>query len=498
MAFNGKRWLYLTHRWTGIVLCIFLAMWFLSGVVMMYVGYPKLTDQERLERLPSLSSTASLLSPAQALSRIGMDGSLRELTLSAARAGAPVYQAVFADGSRVVVDAQRGERIASTSNVIALRSAQAYAGSQIELSDEGVVDEDAFTHSRALDRHRPLHRIMLDDAAGTRLYISSTTGEVVRDASQQERGWNYVGAWIHWLYPFRGTFLDHQWANIVNWLSIGGLALTITGAIVGLLRWRFARPYRSGSRSPYPGRMMRWHHKFGLLFAAITLMWLFSGLMSMVPWGFLRSTGPAPNVAAMHGPPLSVQRLTAAPALFLSDATNVRELRWSTRLGRSVVMIRNAAGYTRMADALNGEEVRFEQAEIARAAAGLFDAPLLRTEVLQQYDFYYYDRAPHTMTGGHNRPLPVIRAQFGDDQKTWVHVDAATAEILGHTDRHGRLRRWLFQMLHSWDWLPLLNRRPLWDAVLLCLSAGGLMLSITGVVVGCRRLRLKSRAKSKH
>src|SRR5690606_9913797 len=83
------------------------------------------------------------------------------------------------------------------------------------------------------------------------------------------------------------------------------------------------------------------------------------------------------------------------------------------------------------------------------------------------------------------------RAQFGDDSKTWVHVDATTAEILGHTDRNGRLRRWLFQMLHSWDWLPLLNRRPLWDALLLCLSVGGVMLSITGVVVGYRRLRLK-------
>ena len=37
-----KRALYLTHRWLGVVLCLFMAMWFLSGVVMMYVGYPKL------------------------------------------------------------------------------------------------------------------------------------------------------------------------------------------------------------------------------------------------------------------------------------------------------------------------------------------------------------------------------------------------------------------------------------------------------------------------
>jgi hypothetical protein len=44
-------------------------------------------------------------------------------------------------------------------------------------------------------------------------------------------------------------------------------------------------------------------------------------------------------------------------------------------------------------------------------------------------------------------------------------------------------------VLHSWDWLPLLQRRPLWDALLLAFSLGGLLLSATGVLIGLRRLR---------
>ena len=43
-----KRWLYLVHRWLGIALAVVMALWFLSGVVMMYVGYPKLTTAERV------------------------------------------------------------------------------------------------------------------------------------------------------------------------------------------------------------------------------------------------------------------------------------------------------------------------------------------------------------------------------------------------------------------------------------------------------------------
>ena len=49
---HAKRWLYLVHRWLGVLLCSFFAMWFVSGLVMMYVGYPKLTHTERLEHLP--------------------------------------------------------------------------------------------------------------------------------------------------------------------------------------------------------------------------------------------------------------------------------------------------------------------------------------------------------------------------------------------------------------------------------------------------------------
>ncbi|KNE26336.1 hypothetical protein AFM18_17505, partial [Achromobacter spanius] len=66
-----KRWLYLTHRWAGIVLCLFFAMWFISGVVMMYVGYPKLTPQERLTHLAPLDAATIAITPAQALAAAG-------------------------------------------------------------------------------------------------------------------------------------------------------------------------------------------------------------------------------------------------------------------------------------------------------------------------------------------------------------------------------------------------------------------------------------------
>ena len=492
MATKVKRWLYLTHRWLGVALCLFLAMWFFSGVVMMYVGYPKLTAQERMYRLPSLAQGAALLSPADAFARAGEHGVLRELSLAAGRAGRPTYQAWFEDGRRVSVDAAEGSVAPQADAAAALASARAFAGPDVILTHEGRVQEDAFTHSRALDRHRPLHRIAMADEAGTRLYVSTATGEVVRDATRAERGWNYVGAWIHWLYPFRGNVFDGQWANIVNGLSIAGLVLTVVGAAVGLMRWRFAQPYRNGSRSPYAGRMMRWHHMTGLAFALITLTWLFSGLMSMGPWGFLRAPGPQQHLARMQGPALDVAQLDRTPALLLAGG-DVREVRWARRLGEEVALLHGASGPPRLVEARSGAPIAFDPAQVAAAASRLFDAPVVRTELLHRHDLYYYDRAPHTMTGGRDKPLPVVRAVYGDPARTWVHIDARTAQVLDRTDANGRLRRWLFQMLHSWDWLPLLERRPLWDVLMVLLSVGGFALSATGAVIGWRRLAAKRR-----
>ncbi|WP_198972102.1 PepSY domain-containing protein [Xylophilus sp. ASV27] len=500
---RAKRWLLLLHRWLGIVACAFFAMWFISGVVMMYVGYPKLTEAERLQRLPPLMAENAWMSPHRALDAAGIAGPLKELRFAAASGGRAVYLAVpqqqatapARHGSGViVVDAGSGERLGVVDLRRALDSAAAYAGPGIGMRHLGTVAEDAFTHSRALDAHRPLHRVQLDDAEATLLYVSGLTGEVVRDAPRAERLWNYAGAWIHWLYPFRGNVFDRYWADVVNWLSIIGIAVTLTGTAVGILRWRFARPYRSGARSPYQGRMMRWHHVTGLLFALITLAWIFSGLMSMNPWRIFDSGAAPLRGEALQGGPLVISAEDVSPQVLLGAAGGaIRELRWVRILGRTTVLAQGAEGRPLLLDSRTAQAHSLDAQALQEAAAGLLPAPVARIERLTAYDLYYYARAPHTMTGGGDKPLPVLRVVFGDAHATWVHIDPHSGAVLGRSDSSRRLSRWLFAMLHSWDWLPLLERRPLWDIALITLSLGGAVLSLTGVVIGWRRLGVKLR-----
>ena len=42
------RWLHLGHRWLGVALGWLVLCWFVSGIVMLFVARPQLTEAERL------------------------------------------------------------------------------------------------------------------------------------------------------------------------------------------------------------------------------------------------------------------------------------------------------------------------------------------------------------------------------------------------------------------------------------------------------------------
>jgi hypothetical protein len=66
---------------------------------------------------------------------------------------------------------------------------------------------------------------------------------------------------------------------------------------------------------------------------------------------------------------------------------------------------------------------------------------------------------------------------------------AAGGDIVSVLDRSGRVRRWLVEGLHTFDF-PWLNRAgPLWHMLLLIGTSCGFVLGCTGAVLGYRRLR---------
>lgn len=489
-----KRYLYLAHRWLGIALCAFMAMWFLSGVVMLYVGYPKLTPVERLTGLPPLAAEKCCVGLARALAATGRAEPPKTIRLTSV-ANAPRYLFGFGKRQTIAVDAATGRRITEVPATAAEEAAAAFAGGAKATYLDTVV-EDAWTHSKALDPHRPLHRIQLADDRSTQLYVSTRTGEIVRDATRTERAWNWAGAWIHWLYPFRGGALDKQWHDIVVWLSVAGTVLALTGAVVGVLRLRLRRRYRGGRRTPYRNGFMRWHHLLGLAFALVTATWIFSGLMSMNPWKLFGTAGPGETQRlAFAGGPLEPDRFALSPRDALRRIGRdfgTREIVWQMFDGKGFYVFHDGTGRTRLLEARRDAMpmARFESADLVAAARRMMsDTPIADVQLLDRYDLYYYQRAAHTMSGHTERRLPLLRVKFADAAETWLHIDPYTGQIHGILDDARRTRRWLFAGLHSWDLPVLLDHRPLWDVLMIGFSTGGFALSLTGMIIGWRRLR---------
>ena len=482
-----------------------MAMWFVSGVVMMYVGYPKLTPLERLKRLPDLvladdccvpperaleSARSAAGSNPAASPRRQVASESTEIRL--AMVGDMPTWLIAGSVSPTAVDARSGELAVNVDATRAQTIAEKFA-SGFGVRFVETLRQDIFTVSRALDPHRPLHRFALDDDAGTEVYVSSRTGEVVRDSTRFERGWNYLGSVLHWLYPLKGELLDPWRPDVIIYLSLAGTVLVMIGIWIGIARWRFGRRYGNGRRTPYRNDWMRWHHVSGLLFGLVTLTWTFSGLLSMNPWKVFETGAPRPDAKALAGLALADASLAVTPAGAIARAGfPVREIELRLFNGRPYYILFSAGGRSSIqaADIQDAEAMdMFPEQELRAAAQRLLPGhAVVRATLLREYDNYYYGRREHTMTGHIERRLPVLRVEYDDPDRTWIHLDPYTARIHNRLDDSGRTRRWLFAFLHSFDAVGFVDRRPLWDAVLILLSIGGFVVSVSGAVIGWRRL----------
>lgn len=165
--------------------------------------------------------------------------------------------------------------------------------------------------------------------------------------------------------------------------------------------------------------------------------------------------------------------------------------------GRPYILARDGLGQTRLVvadgDAYAVREQWPKQA-LVEAARRLLPAPMAGHALLRDYDAYYFQRQVQSMYGADERRLPVFRVEFSDPGATWVHLDGYTGQLVSSLDRSGRVGRWLFNFLHSWDLPAMLSASWLREAALLVLGFGGVFLSSTAVVLGTRRIS-KSKAK---
>lgn len=464
---TALRWLFLTHRWVGIAACLFFAMWFASGLVMLYVPYPALSPAARWAGATPIDWTKVDVPPPVTAGQRRLLLEMRDIE--------PLWRIERDDGAIDTRPARTGAVLLVVGEAYARRVASRFMGIPADRAEQLVRDQ--WTVAGGFDRHRPLWKVRLNDDAGTNIYVSSTTGLPVQRTTRIGRLWNWLGSVPHWLYPTILRQNSAAWRQVVLWIAGLFIAVALTGIWIGILRVRLGRRrYKAGRISPYRGWML-WHHVSGLVGGLFLLTWIVSGWLSVDPGRLFTGTTVPVDALRRYRSLIGVGDIPLGRLAILAPAA--RSIEITNNAGLPRITIDGSSDHPRYLDATTMAPAGDAKSAVVEAAAPLVpQGRLSRIERLTQPDAYW--------SGA--KTLPVLRLHFTDPAQSWLYIDPTTGELIDQQDCARRLYRWAFDLLHTWNWLWLIERQPLRDIIIWLMSIVGLMLSASGVWLGYRRL----------
>jgi uncharacterized iron-regulated membrane protein len=470
------RALVILHRYLGIAVGLLMLVWFASGIVMMYVGFPRLTEQGRAAALAPIPWQAccrvadGLVPDDQQFYRVQIENLV----------GVPVLRLRRPPRPDAVIDLAEGVGVrrvdSADARAIALDVISRTVGRASVVSAD-TIDEDQWTVGR-YRRDRPLHRFTFDDLERSTIYVSSTNGQIVLRTTSRVRFWNWLGAIPHWFYLMALRSDGPLWSETVIWAAILGTFLTVLGLYLGIAQFRRGK---EGKVSPYRG-LFYWHHLSGLVFGIFTLTFVVSGLVSMNPWGFLEGRGGAGEIGRLEGPIPTWGEVRASLAALQARSVNAVSLMTAPLGGKLFWLATDADGTVTRLDA-SGNAAPLLASELAAAAARIAGANGISTQgTLREEDAYYFSHHDQVV-------LPVYRIIANDAENTRYYLDPTSGALLQRADSDARWHRWLFAGLHRLDFAAWLRGRPVWDIIVIMLMVGGLAGSATGVYLAVRRIR---------
>jgi hypothetical protein len=482
------RLLFLTHRYLGIALGLLMVLWCVTGIVMMYVPYPAAVERDmRLAALAPLSSVPCCVMEGEYFP--ADDTAIRSFEIEALN-GRAVLTATNTGGRIYMLDITAGAGFEGATPDMARNVAQDFArklGIAAAPTLLGEVESDQWTTGRfRIDR--PLYHFALNDDETSEIYVSSTSGKVLNYTNAHMRFWNWLGSVPHWLYFTQLREDPIAWTKVIVWTSVTGCILTLLGIYIGIRQLR--RRHSSGKLgSPYRG-LWYWHHIPGLIFGIFTLTWVFSGLLSMTPWGLFANSDPTPALERLYGePPRWAEVKQALPAIVAGAPAGTLHIQ-SAPFDGGLFAMAYTAGENPTRLAANGTPAPLGEADYARAAQLIGQAyDGVSWEIMEGEDAYYYGR-PHAPIS-----LPILRVSTQGADAAFFYASPQSGRLMRFADGEARMHRWLFSGLHSLDFSRVFRWRPFWDVLMIVLLIGATIVCATGTWLGIQRLLGRSRGQ---
>lgn len=465
------------HRWLGIVLCLFFAVWFVSGAVLLFVPFPSLSPSEAAARSEAVPLGEVRVSPAAALAAapsatdLELIGVLRQ----------PIYVLSTAHGDEAV-SAVTGRSTVGLGSAQAAKIAAAFGGAPAAQVSLPLAYDQWIVH-QAFDHARPMFRVALADGRRTELYVSARTGKVVQETRGAERAWNWFGAVVHWLYfvPLRKIFTT--WDQTVWWISLASVVVTLVGVGLGVYRTTKKMGSLNPGVSPYKG-WLRWHHILGICACLFVFTWTLSGWLSMDHGRlFSRGVSPIARARAYAGLPLAAaaRQISVDDIRALGPATAVR---FNVLGGRLVTSTLVSRGKSRVLIAGTTASQRVPTSLIAVSLQkGWPDAGITGPISVKSGDFY---------AKSEGLPLHMEVYRLSGNTPALFYVDPLSGRIIAIVDHNRAAYDWVYYGLHTFNFPYLLEHPLLRDLLVLPLLTLGFAFCVTSISVSFRRLRSMS------
>ncbi len=474
------RLLFTGHRLVGGIIALFFLMWFLTGLVLIYHPYPRLSEARLNEMKESLPD--SLPAPREIEERAG--GEIRHLSLRQFQGQTQV--SVATDDTAFVYPSGTPPPILPVTYKFAEAEALRWIDAPIRRVDTLNEREQWILYSR-YDRAMPIYKFYFDDPERHELFISGKTGEAQQLTNRNERIWAWLGAIPHKFYlPFIRKHLD-RWETSI---TIGGtlcLLAALSGLALGL--YLCVGTYRKQGRiaNPYRKFAWRWHYALGLVFGLFLITWGMSGVFAMrrVPQWLVNSDGkyffPETKLWGKRLLPSSSYALDYR--LLKKEYPLLKEVEW-TRFASLPAYRIIEGNVERWIDASAAGEIRplsLPSSLILEAVKKIHGEGIpIRIDLLKEYDDYY-------LSYKHSYPLPVYRVTVDDAIRSRYYVDPHTGDI-HYLNRNKMVRRWLFNAFHYLNVKFLIDRPALWTLCVWTLCLGGAAVCATGACLCVRRI----------
>jgi hypothetical protein len=298
---------------------------------------------------------------------------------------------------------------------------------------------------------------------------------------------------LHLLKPLTSLGFESIRHDVQLWTGFIATIASITGLIIGWIRWRPGfggkRTYSQGRTQPYREFWFKWHFWSGLIGGTLALFWAFCGYIDTNPGKIFSNAEVSKDELSRYIgdelPPV-IANWQPSTQIVQSEAQDLVELSWR-RLGGEAVLLAYSRDGQRWPQVVEGAAPQFVEASLVSAVQRVIgDAPIAKQIVLNEYDSYYY---PRHNQGQLERPLPVLKVELADDAATHFYLDPQDGRLLAKLDSSRRLFRWAYTALHHWDF-GWLYYRPVWDLWMLTWVSFGLVLGLSSVILGWRRLKV--------